>query len=168
MTEPRHSITVRRLIHAPRTRVFAAFSRAQALSQWFTPRPDISVEVLAFSFERGGDFRLRFTMPDGSRPTVGGRYEHIAPSDQIAFSWMWEAPDPHAGIPTRVLVEFLEAGEATEVVITHDRLPTDDARTRYIHGWEGMLDRLEDMLAATRSSPSANAAISNTRGDGNA
>ena len=60
MTKSLHSITVRRLIQARRARVFDAFSRSEALAQWFTPRPDVSVEVLAFQFALAGGFRLRY------------------------------------------------------------------------------------------------------------
>ena len=145
------SISVRRLIQARRSRVFAAFSRAEALAQWFTPGPEISVEVLAFRFVPEGGFRLRYTMPGGVRKVVGGSYHVIAPPERLAFSWIWEAPDPHAGIPTRVVVAFLEKGEATEVVLTHERLPSDEAGSRHAAGWEATLDRLDGLLAAEDS-----------------
>ncbi len=148
MTKPIHSITVSRLIGAPRTRVFDAFARSEALTEWFTPSPEITVEVVDFRFAPGGGFRLRYTMPDGSQPVVGGSYELIEAPRQIAFSWVWEAPDPHAGISTRVLVEFIEKDEATEVVLTHDRLPTLEAATRHAEGWKGTLDVLASALAA--------------------
>lgn len=142
-----HSIIVRRLIKAPRARVFDAFSRADALAQWFTPAPDISVEILAFDFTAAGGFRLRYTMPDGQRPIVAGTYELIAPPGRLAFSWVWQAPDPHADVPTRVRIEFLEKGDSTELVITHDRLPSREACTRHAAGWEGTLDNLARSLA---------------------
>ena len=151
MTKPLHSITVRRLIPACRERVFDAFSRSDALAQWFTPRPDVAVEVLAFEFVPQGSFRLRYTMPDGAHKLVGGAYELIAPPDRLAFSWIWEPPDPHAGIPTRVLVRFLEQGDATEVVMTHDRLPSKESCPRYVTGWEGTLANLDAVLAGGES-----------------
>ena len=146
MIESKQSVTVRRLIGAPRARVFEAFSRPDALTQWFTPSPDISLEVLAFRFAPQGGFRLRFTMPGDERKVVAGSYDVIAPPERLAFSWIWEAPDPHAGIPTRVVVELLEKGAATEVVLTHERLPSDEARSRHAAGWEATLDRLEGSL----------------------
>ena len=142
MTLPEHAVTVRRLIPAGRQRVFDAFSRADALTEWFSPSPEISVEVLAFAFAPEGRFRLRYRMPGDVLKVVEGAFEVIAPPEQLAFSWVWEAPDPHAGVPTRVVVRFLDKGDATEVVLTHERLPSEEAGARHAEGWEGTLDHL--------------------------
>ncbi|MEL6965360.1 MAG: SRPBCC domain-containing protein, partial [Pseudomonadota bacterium] len=119
MIDHPHALVVRRVIHAPRERIFAAFSRSDLLAQWFTPSAEISLEVLDFNFVAAGRFRLRYNMPDGRRPVVGGSYERIEPPREIILSWIWEAPDPLAGIPMRVLFQFLEKDDVTEVVITH-------------------------------------------------
>lgn len=142
MTASTHSITVRRLVQAPPARVFEAFSSAEALSKWFTPHSDISIEILAFEFAPEGAFRFCFVMPGDERKAVGGRYERIAPPNEIVFSWVWEAPDPHADIPTEVRVQFLAQGGATEVVLTHARLPSEEIGKRHGEGWNGMLERL--------------------------
>ena len=147
MSEASHSITVRRLIPAGRTRIFEAYSRPDILVRWFTPHRDISLEVLDFQFVPEGRFRLRFTMPDGTQKLVHGSYELIAPPDRLAFSWTWEAPDPHAGVATRVEIELRDEGAATEVVLTHDRLASEEVGVRHAEGWEGMLLRLETWLS---------------------
>ena len=85
-------------------------------------------------------------MPDGRQPVVGGVYELIEPPAQIIFSWVWEAPGPLADIPMRVRFEFFEKGDATEVVITHDGLPSDQACSIHEDGWEGSLNSLERYL----------------------
>ncbi|MEO9876955.1 MAG: SRPBCC domain-containing protein [Anderseniella sp.] len=137
-----HTTTVRRLVQADRTRVFDAFASADALTEWFAPDAGITLEVIDFDFVPHGTFRLRFTMPDGTRPTVGGQYLVINHPDQIVFSWVWEAPDIHAGIQTQVSVRFIEHGDQTEVTITHDLLPSREACDRHALGWEGTLGRL--------------------------
>lgn len=143
-----HTTTVRRMVQANRTRVFDAFASADALAKWFTPDAGISLEVIDFDFVPQGTFRLRFTMPDGTRPVVGGQYLVIDQPDQIVFSWVWEAPDIHAGIQTQVSVRFIEHGNQTEVVITHDWLPSREACDRHAQGWQGTLGRLGDAFEA--------------------
>lgn len=142
-----HTTTIRRLVPAARSRVFNAFAFADALEHWFTPDAGISLDVTDFEFVPGGAFRLRFTMPDGTRPVAGGQYLVIDQPEQITFSWAWEAPDIHAGIQTRVCIRFIEHGDQTEVVITHDRLPSQEAGDRHALGWQGTLGRLEGALA---------------------
>lgn len=150
MTNSTHSITLRRLLQAPPAQVFAAFSSAEALGKWFTPHPDISLEVLAFEFAPEGAFRFCFIMPGDERKGVGGHYERIAPPNEIVFSWVWEAPDPHAAIPTRVRVQFLEQEGATEVVLTHAQLPSEEIGKRHGEGWKGMLEQLAAGLADSK------------------
>lgn len=144
----KHSTTVRRMVRADKSRVFNAFSSADALAQWFTPDACISLEVTDFEFVPGGTFRLRYTMPDGTRPVAGGQYLAIDQPDQIVFSWVWEAPDIHAGIQTQVSVRFIEHGNQTEVIITHDLLPSREASDRHAQGWQGTLSRLDEAFDA--------------------
>ena len=155
MMQAGHSITVRKRIQAERARVFEAFTRPEALVKWFTPSPDISLEVLDFDFAAQGGFRLCFTMPGDVQKRVGGSYERIVPPDEIVFSWIWEEPDPHAGMPTRVCVRFEETEGVTEVVLTHERLASEEVAARHGQGWSGMLVQLEDAFARNAfSSPS--------------
>ena len=143
---PSVPLIVRRMIQAPRTRVFEAFASSEALSRWFTPSADVVLEVMDFDFVAGGRFRLRYIMPDGRQPVVGGVYELIEPPARIIMSWIWEAPDPLADIPMRVSVQFLEKGDATDLVITHEGIPSDQACTIHEDGWGGALNSLERFL----------------------
>ena len=140
------AVSVRRLIPADKKRIFAAFCSAEAVSAWFSPHADIAVQPQTYEFAPGGRFRLRYTMPDGSQPVVGGEFEEIREATRIVFTWIWEAPDPHADIPTRVTVELLTKDRGTEVVITHEQLPREDFCARYRAGWEGTLSRLSRFL----------------------
>jgi len=137
------SLCVSRVVRAGRTRVFEAFATERALSKWFSPSADVSVDVEAFEFAPSGDYRLRFTMADGTQLVVGGTYELIEPPDRIAFSWVWQQPHPHADVPTRVEVRFSETDGGTEIVITHDRLTSEESREHHAAGWKGILTSLE-------------------------
>ncbi|MEO1224618.1 MAG: SRPBCC domain-containing protein [Pseudomonadota bacterium] len=155
MIENERPLVVRRTVPAPRARIFEAFSRPDLLSQWFTPSADISIEILMFDFVPGGRFRLRYVMPDGRRPAVGGEYERIEPPALIILSWIWEPPDPLENVPMRVIFQFDDAlddsGAATEVVIRHEKLPSDAACTIHADGWEGSLNSLERFLGLTNA-----------------
>ena len=158
MTEPQlagqaagqeRPLVVRRTIAAPRPRIFEAFSRPDLLSQWFTPSADISVDILTFDFTANGRFRLRYAMPDGRQPVVGGAFERIEPPALIVQSWIWEPPDPLENVSMRVLFRFDENAGATDVTIRHEKLPSDAACTIHADGWEGSLNSLERFLGLT-------------------
>ncbi len=146
MMEQRIPLVVRRDIPAPRSLVFNAFTRADHMSRWFTPSADISVEVLEFDFALNGAFRLRYAMPDGRGPVVSGTFERIKRPKCIVMSWTWQAPDPLENIPMRVRFEFFEKADASEVVITHEGIPSDTACTVHVAGWEGTLRHLENFI----------------------
>lgn len=141
------TITVRRRYAVPRTRVFGAFERAEALAKWFSPDPAVGVEVLVFKFEVGGVYRCRYDFPDGTQAAVGGKFKVIRAPEELVFSWIWEKPDRHADIATEVAITFLSRGSGTEIVLSHSRLPSEEAMERYVTGWEGNLGRLDAMLS---------------------
>jgi uncharacterized protein YndB with AHSA1/START domain len=145
-----HSTTVRRIIKADKAVLFAAFSKAEALKQWFSPSPDIAVEILNFDFWPGGQYRFRYAMKDGSRPILGGSFLKIEAPDRLSFTWVWEEPDLHAGIPTIVTVEFHGEGVRTNVVLTHSQIPTEEIARRHAAGWEATFDHLEEALSQHR------------------
>lgn len=146
MTKESVPLVVRRLIQSSPSRIFEAFSSARILSQWFVPSAEVAVDVLAFDFTIGGRYRLRYTMPAGRQAVVSGAYEDIVPPSRIAVSWVWEAPDPLADIPMRVTFEFFAQNKGTEVVVTHEGIPSDIACTIHEDGWEGTLNNLDGYL----------------------
>lgn len=153
LTQASVPLIIRRVIQTSPARVFGAFSSSEALSQWFTPSADISLEALDFKFVTGGRFRLRYTLFGGRQAVVGGVYEVIEPPTRIVMSWIWEAPDPLADVPMRVTFEFFDKGDATEVVITHEQIPSDQACTIHEDGWEGSLNSLEHYLGISAHEP---------------
>lgn len=140
------TVQVRRRYLSPRSRVAQLFQDRTVLEKWFAPEPDITVRITSFDFREGGDFRIAYDKPDGRRWVVAGTYTTIDLPDQLAFTWQWQAPDPHAGIQTQVHLRFMEDGDATEVILTHCKLTSDDLRTRHRTGWEMTLASLLTFL----------------------
>ncbi|MBL4603449.1 MAG: SRPBCC domain-containing protein [Emcibacteraceae bacterium] len=150
MSSKSHSFKVKQMINATRTVVYNAYSDPEALKNWFSPSLEIQIEILKFNFEPGGDFRFRYTMEDGSKLVVGGCYTNIDPPCQLAFTWIWEEPDQHAGIPTLVVIQFNEENGKTNVTIEHKHLPSLEACLRHKAGWQGTLGRLKSLFNDTK------------------
>lgn len=143
MTSVPIPLVVRRTIKALPGPLFDAFATEASLTCWFTPSPDITVEALKYDFTPGGRFRLRYRMPDGRNPVVAGVFEVIDRPKQIVMTWEWQAPDPLENVPMKVSFRFLEKPNATEVVITHEGIPSDSACSIHADGWEATLSVLD-------------------------
>ena len=140
------AVFVRRRFRASKESVFRAFTEPSLLTLWFSPSEDIRVEVLEHDFSIGGRYRFGFRFPEGHRNTVLGTFREISAPYRLVFTWTWEAPDPHAGIETLVIVRIEPVGSETEVVVTHERFPSWESRDRHDAGWSTTLDRLEDLI----------------------
>ena len=148
MTETAIPLVVRRVIPARRELVFGLFADADALPLWFTPSPEVRLDVLLLEFVEGGAFRFRYTLPDGRRPVVGGIYQRIDRPGEIVQAWTWEPPDPLGGIPMRVRFRLHDRDNGTEVVVTHEGIPSDTVCTVHEDAWSGTLGALERAVAA--------------------
>jgi uncharacterized protein YndB with AHSA1/START domain len=100
-----------------------------------------------FDIREGGGFRLENRMPDGIVYKQWIGYRELKPPVKLVLAWNWERFDakgksdggPHESLVT---VEFRDRGDSTEVILTHQFLPTQELR----EGWNGCFDILERNL----------------------
>jgi uncharacterized protein YndB with AHSA1/START domain len=133
------SLSLSRVFDAPRPRVFAAWTKAEALKQWFAPG-DSTVADASVDFRVGGSYRIHIRGADGKDWIVSGVYREIRPPERLVFTWRW-AHDPDMP-DTIVTLDLHERGARTEVQLTHDNLPHEDSRKAHEHGWVGCFDKL--------------------------
>jgi uncharacterized protein YndB with AHSA1/START domain len=127
MVQATHSLEVRRLIHAPREKVFAAFLDAEAMRKWFGP--DGFDTVTHEMDPRVGGIWL-FTMhgPDGTDYPNWVKYLEIVPPERIQWD---QGQTIGEAAWHRTTVTFEEAGEATDLTL-HLQLPDADALRRAV------------------------------------
>ena len=134
--------------------VFAAWSDPEVLGKWFGPG-SYRCKVEKYDFEPGGQYRIRM-IPTGEDSDCGGDttcdsvcagefIEVLSPS-RIVMSFTWIENGGDIGY-TLLTIEIKAAGNGTELILTHERLPNEEMRIAHRGGWEGSLKGLEDYLA---------------------
>jgi uncharacterized protein YndB with AHSA1/START domain len=134
------SLRLRHTFAAPRERVFRAFTDPEELKQWFGPTDGHAIPVAEVDLRVGGRYRIDLLGPSGSLYRIVGEYREIRPPERLVYTWRWEIGEDVG--ETLVTVEFFERGNATDVALTHEGLPTARAREGHEGGWTGSLGRL--------------------------
>src|SRR5260370_29962719 len=135
------TLVLRRTFTASRQRVFRAWISPVALEHWLRPRGK-SVTVRSLEARVGGSFR--FDVEDGS--SIVGTYLHIVPPEKLVFTWSGGAMQ---GRETVVTLDFLDQGQVTEVVLTHERLSREAMRAVDEGCGPSMLDALAPVVSFT-------------------
>ena len=135
------SLEIKRLIRAPRDRVYAAWTDPAQLKQWFGPE-NVQTRDLIADLRVGGKFRWDLTTAEGEKMTCRGEYREPQPGRKIVFTWQWEDDETRENHPSVVTVELADADGGTELRLRHEQLPNEDSRDGHTRGWESALDKL--------------------------
>lgn len=139
-------VDIRHVFKHARSRVFAAFASSGAMQSWFSPSAAVGMDVPLYDFTVGGRYQIDYRMPKGQRSILAGEFLSIHAPEALAFTFEWQPPDPHAGIPTRVSIELSTGPGITEMWIRHEKIASAAMRDRHDQGWQGTLSRLSEYL----------------------
>jgi uncharacterized protein YndB with AHSA1/START domain len=134
------TLEVRRVIRAPRERVFQAWTTPAEVKRWSSPGP-VEVVTSEIDLRVGGRYTLNMRSPDGAPHNAFGEYREVDPPRRLVYTWSWEQePDVK---DTVVTVEFNDlSAEGTEVVLRHAGLQTAQQRESHGQGWTSILEKL--------------------------
>jgi uncharacterized protein YndB with AHSA1/START domain len=132
------TLVVRRQIKATPEKLFAAWTRPELLMCWWGPE-GVACPAAEIDLRVGGSYRIANRFPDGNIIWIAGMFEAIDAPRRLVYTWKLES---QTGPPERVTVCFVADRDMTEVVITHERIPNEAARTGHERGWAGCLDSL--------------------------
>ena len=138
----------------PHERVFQAWTKAEALGQWFGPHShDCKVEE--YDFREGGNYQIRMIPVAEDHDCKGdpeadsvcaGKFVEIIPNEKIAMTFGWIENGADIG-ETLLTIEFKATDAGTDIVLTHERLPNEELRLAHEGGWQGTLECLEEYLS---------------------
>jgi uncharacterized protein YndB with AHSA1/START domain len=121
---------VSRIIHAPRSAVFAALLDPDAISCWRAP-DDMECRVEDFDAREGGEYRVSLTYEDpdrvgkssGRTDTYFGRFLRLVPDEQVVEAMQFETDDPALQAPMTLTTTLHDTDGGTEVVMLHEGVP---------------------------------------------
>jgi uncharacterized protein YndB with AHSA1/START domain len=129
------------MLPAPIEEVFAAWTDPELMSIWLSPigRAEVEADPRVHGRFRvlmvGGDVSIEHT----------GEYLVFDPPRRLSFTWRSAYTGPE---PSLVTVTLTPEGEATRLLLVHERLPAEQV-TPHAEGWGSILDRLAELLGST-------------------
>ena len=134
---------VRKLRTTPRA-VWKALTDAATLQRWLAPYEEFEALVMENDLCVGGRYRIVMKSPEGEERSVSGTYREVVPNEKLVYTW---AENGAAEDESIVTFELTPAGDATELLLTHDRLADKATWGRYQAGWTRSIRRLTRMFA---------------------
>jgi uncharacterized protein YndB with AHSA1/START domain len=91
----------------------------------------------------GGAFRLVMRGQAGDVVHTG-EYREICPPERLGFTWRSQATRWQDSLVT---IALFAQGQKTELILTHERLPDEEAIRGHRQGWQGIVEKLERYLS---------------------
>lgn len=139
------TLVVRRMIAASPERLFEAWTEPTHLKQWWGPE-GVSCIAAEIDLRVGGRYSIANKFPDGHVVWIVGEFQLIEPPHRLTYTWQL---NESSGSSELVSVRFEPRDSATEVIVTHTRIPDRTTRDRHETGWLGCLSGLAEYLRGT-------------------
>lgn len=139
------TLVIERKFAATPERVFAAFTDASILSNWFGPE-NMEVPEADMDVRVGGAYRIRMQSKNGEEDhTVAGVYREIDPPKKLSFTWAWQG-DEMPGVETLVTLEFAATEAGTTMTLTQEGFEQASFRDHHNEGWCSSFNCLDAVL----------------------
>jgi len=136
-----NQLQITRTFDAPRHLVFSFWKEVERLEQWWGCKDTTKLEC-QIDFRVGGLFSCVMQIRGAGEFTYNGQYDEIIEPEKIAY---------HADFgptTTRVVVEFLEQGSQTKMVLTQVGFPSQEICGMVSQGTNESFDKLAAALAS--------------------
>jgi uncharacterized protein YndB with AHSA1/START domain len=139
-------LAAERVLPAPPPVVFAAFSDRGRLVRWWGPE-GFTTRSLQFEPRVGERYRIEMQPPEGDPFWLTGEFREVDPPARLAFTFVWEDPDPD-DVETLVVLTFRDLGESTKLGLEQGPFKTEARRALHRDGWSDSFDKLERLISA--------------------
>lgn len=139
------TLHMRRVLLAPRSRVFEALTRPEELAKWWGPH-GFTAPSLDIDLRVGGSYQIAMQPPEGELFFLEGEFREVDPPARIIYTFRWQDPDPEDR-ETLVTLSLRELGNSTELIFTQESFLTERRRALHEEGWTNGLDRLQELMS---------------------
>ena len=138
-------LELERVLTAPPAVVFDAFRDPDRLRQWWGPA-GFTTPGIEYRPRVGETYRVEMQPPEGESFYLTGEFREVDPPARLAFTFVWEDPDPH-DVETLVELSFTDLGGSTQLALSQGRFKTEARRQLHRDGWSDSFDKLERFLS---------------------
>ena len=137
-----HTMTIERVLDAPRELVWRAFTDPDEVTKWWGPEHFTTPrELIEFDLRPGGACRLMMIGPDGQKYPNDGHFGVVEPPERYSFAG--EVPDNPMMKSAETTVEFVALDETrTKVIVSSRMICTEELIPMANAGWSSQLDKL--------------------------
>jgi uncharacterized protein YndB with AHSA1/START domain len=136
-------VQVRRRLKAGADQIFDLWTKPDLMVRWMSPYRGAVVCKATCDLRPGGAFSLVMSAEESSRE-VSGTYLQVDRPRKLVFTWVGPLTN---NVTTLVTVELNPCGDETDLVLTHERLPTLAICEGHTTGWGNILDHLTDAVS---------------------
>jgi len=156
------SVTVTRVIDAPREKVFKAWTDAEQLAQWWGPH-HFTNPVCEIDVREGGKILIHMRAPDGTVFPMTGTFREVAAPSRLVFVAVAEDADGNAHLVSLTTVTFDDHNGKTKLTVTADATGLSPAAPQMLAGmdagWSQSLDRLNHNITGGTMTDTADCAM---------
>ncbi len=147
------TLTISRLIAAPPSAVWDAWSVPENLAKWWIPAP-IECEVVTLDLRPGGGFvtRMREAGAADFQSHVDGCFLDVVPEERLVFTTVltegWQPAEPWLALTAILTFEAQDGGTLYSARVLH-KTPEDSAKhdqMGFYEGWGTAIGQLAGLL----------------------
>lgn len=150
--EMKKSVTLSRVVDAPRRTVWKAWVDSRQLALWWGPH-HFTNPVCELDVRRGGKIRIVMKAPDGTEYPMIGVFKEIVPRERLVFTAAAQDPNGVVHLETETTVTFADQRGKTKVTVKAIAVGKTPAAPAMLggmkEGWTQSLVRMAELLENT-------------------
>jgi uncharacterized protein YndB with AHSA1/START domain len=138
------ALVIRRILNASPQRVYEAWTQPSLATEFLCPQ-DVTVDDVSLDVREGGAYHIAMRVSNGEIWTVRGVYQDVQPGKRLSMTWTWDEDNAADEQETLLTIDLAPHGSGTELTLTHERFTSEESRSSHEHGWNSMLDKMENL-----------------------